>query len=182
MAWPKSLKHNVPKNVKMDAPANGYNPALCAALNLLKGKNKLCRAGLAYPPFLLFGGLVRQGGVLLVSLKVHTDRRLIFEIKSQIRSFVPDEPGVAWRKIYHYKCHRNPNSQIEKYLRKVKQWKTSNQRYRWVASALYEIEYRMCKVNNYKKLYEMREVLKAEVNKQQKIVLNVAWPFLENFN
>lgn len=68
----------------------------------------------------------------------------------------------------------NLNSQIEKYLRKVKHWKTSSQRYRWVASALYEIEHRMRKVNNYKKLNEMREILKAEVNKQQKILLNVA--------
>ncbi|NOG46999.1 MAG: hypothetical protein HND50_17280 [Calditrichaeota bacterium] len=68
----------------------------------------------------------------------------------------------------------NLNSQIEKYLRKVKHWKTSSQRYRWVASALYEIEHKMRKVNNYKKLSEMREVLKAEVNKQKKILLNVA--------
>ena len=68
----------------------------------------------------------------------------------------------------------NLNSQIEKYLRKVKHWKTSSQRYRWVASALYEIEHRMRKVNNHKKLYEMREVLKAEVTKQQKILQNVA--------
>jgi len=68
----------------------------------------------------------------------------------------------------------NVNSQIEKYLRKVKHWKTSNQRYRWVASALYEIEQRMRKVNNYKKLTEMRQVLKAEINKQQNTLQNVA--------
>ncbi len=68
----------------------------------------------------------------------------------------------------------NLNSQLGKYLRKVKHWKTSNQRYRWVASALYEIEHRMRKVNNYKKLNEMREILKAEVNKQQQKLLNVA--------
>jgi len=68
----------------------------------------------------------------------------------------------------------NLNSQIEKYLRKVKHWKTSSQRYRWVASALYEIEHKMRKVNNYKKLGEMREVLKIEMNKQQKILQNVA--------
>jgi hypothetical protein len=43
-----------------------------------------------------------------------------------------------------------------------------------VASALYEIEHKMRKVNNYKKLPEMREVLKVEVNKQQKILQNVA--------
>ena len=68
----------------------------------------------------------------------------------------------------------NVNSQIEKYLRKVKHWKTSSQRYRWVASALYEIEHRMRKVNNHKKLNEMRQVLKEEINKQQNLLQNVA--------
>lgn len=67
----------------------------------------------------------------------------------------------------------NLNSQIEKYLRKVKHWKTSSQRYRWAASALYEIEHRMRKVNNFKNLNEMREVLRAEVNMQPKKLQNV---------
>ena len=64
----------------------------------------------------------------------------------------------------------NLNSQLEKYLRKVKYWKTSDQRYRWVASALHEIEQRMHKVHNYKKLFEMRTILKAEIETQLKYV------------
>jgi putative transposase len=36
-------------------------------------------------------------------------------------------------------CIENLNSQVEKYLRKVKYWQTSSQRYRWVASALLDV-------------------------------------------
>jgi transposase-like protein len=60
-------------------------------------------------------------------------------------------------------CIENLNSQIEKYLRKVKHWKTSSQKYRWVASALLDIETRMRKVNNYSKLSEMRSKIKQEL-------------------
>jgi transposase-like protein len=60
-------------------------------------------------------------------------------------------------------CIENLNSQIEKYLRKVKHWKTSSQKYRWVASALLEIENRKRKVNNYSKLSEMRNKIKQKL-------------------
>lgn len=68
----------------------------------------------------------------------------------------------------------NLNSQIGKYLRNVKKWTNSEQRYRWVASALFEIEKRMRRVDNYKKLHKMRDVLRQEVGKQKKIIKNVA--------
>ncbi len=71
-------------------------------------------------------------------------------------------------------CIENLNSQITKYLRKVKYWKTSTQRYRWVACALLEIEQRMKKVHNYKHLNEMREKLQSEIDKQQIEMAEVA--------
>ena len=71
-------------------------------------------------------------------------------------------------------CIENLNSQITKYLRKVKYWQTSDQRYRWVACALLEIEQRMKKVHNYKHLNDMREKLKKEVAKQQISMSEVA--------
>lgn len=67
-------------------------------------------------------------------------------------------------------CIENLNSQIEKYLRKVKNWKTSSQRYRWVASALLDIEHRMRKVNNYSKLSVMRGKIKQELKIENKEV------------
>jgi len=71
-------------------------------------------------------------------------------------------------------CIENLNSQIEKYLRKVKYWQTSGQRYRWVACALLEIEQRMNKVHNYKHINEMREKLQTEIEKQQNELAEVA--------
>ena len=67
-------------------------------------------------------------------------------------------------------CIESLNSQIEKYLRKVKNWKTSSQRYRWVASALLDIEHHMRKVNNYSKLSMMREKIRLELAIENKEV------------
>lgn len=59
------------------------------------------------------------------------------------------------------------NSQVERYLKKNKCWKNSSQRHRWVACALMEIEQRMRRVHNYKKLYLIREKLIAELEKKK---------------
>jgi transposase-like protein len=67
-------------------------------------------------------------------------------------------------------CIENLNSQIEKYLRKVKYWKTSTQKHRWVASALLDVENRMRKVNNYTKLSVMRNKIKHELKIETKEV------------
>ena len=67
-------------------------------------------------------------------------------------------------------CIESLNSQIEKYLRKVKHWKTSTQKYRWVASALLDIERRMRKVNNCSKLSVMRNKIKHELKIETKEV------------
>jgi len=67
-------------------------------------------------------------------------------------------------------CIENLNSQIEKYLRKVKHWKTSTQKYRWVASALLDIENRMRRVDNCSKLSEMRSKIKRELQLETKEV------------
>jgi len=63
----------------------------------------------------------------------------------------------------------NLNSQLAKYIRKVKRWINSQMRARWTATALFEIEMKMRRVNNYKKLPLLRTALKSELKlKQQK--------------
>jgi putative transposase len=57
----------------------------------------------------------------------------------------------------------NLNSQIGKYTRKVKYWKTSDQRQRWIAAGLMEAEQKMRRVNNYQRLYILQEKIKEEV-------------------
>ena len=61
----------------------------------------------------------------------------------------------------------NVNSQIERYLKKIKHWKNSSQRHRWTACALLEIEERVRRVHNYKKFYLLKEQLKNELEKNK---------------
>ena len=65
----------------------------------------------------------------------------------------------------------NLNSQLSKYIRKVKRWNSSEMKSRWVAVALLEIENKMRRINNYEKLHLLRRAIKFELNiKQQKVV------------
>lgn len=68
----------------------------------------------------------------------------------------------------------NVNSQLHKYLRKVKRYVNSDQRYRWVASGLIEVEQKMRKVNNFKMLHKMREAVEMEVASRNRKKLKVA--------
>jgi len=60
-------------------------------------------------------------------------------------------------------CLESLNSHLNKYIGRVKCWKNSQQRHRWIACALIEIEQRMRKVDNYKKLYIMRQAIQREI-------------------
>lgn len=57
-------------------------------------------------------------------------------------------------------CIESLNSQLGKYTRNVKRWTNSNQRYRWVAAALLQIETRMQKIHNFKSLIKLNIEIK----------------------
>jgi transposase-like protein len=57
-------------------------------------------------------------------------------------------------------CIESLNSQLGKYTRNVKRWTNSNQRHRWVAAALLQIESRMKKIHNFKSLKKLNEEIK----------------------
>ena len=64
----------------------------------------------------------------------------------------------------------NLNSQLVKYIRKVKRWINSEMKSRWVAVALLEIENKMRRINNCNKIHFLRTAIKSELNiKQQKV-------------
>ena len=63
-------------------------------------------------------------------------------------------------------CIENLNSQLRKYVGRVKNWTLSNERYRWVAAALLEIEHKMRKVDNFAKLDIMKTKLIKEVKRR----------------
>ena len=64
----------------------------------------------------------------------------------------------------------NLNSQLGKYLRKVKRWVNSEMKSRWIAAALIEAEGKMKRVNNYEKLHLLRTALKSELKLEQQKV------------
>ena len=62
-------------------------------------------------------------------------------------------------------CIESVNSQLRKYAGRVKNWSSSDQRYRWMAAALLEIEYKLRKVDNFRNLKKMREAIVKHVQK-----------------
>jgi putative transposase len=71
-------------------------------------------------------------------------------------------------------CIENVNSLMNKYVRKVKYWQSSDQRHRWVGCALLEIEQKLRKVDNYKKLYLLKKKIMMEIRKQSGLKLKAA--------
>jgi len=63
-------------------------------------------------------------------------------------------------------CIESVNSQIRKYAGRVKNWSSSDQRYRWMAAALLEIEYKLRKVDNFRNLKIMKEAILKYVQNQ----------------
>jgi len=67
-------------------------------------------------------------------------------------------------------CIENVNSKLASYLRKIKHWKSPDMLARWIALGLIEIESRIRRINNHKKLYLLREAIKTELKLEQKKV------------
>lgn len=68
-------------------------------------------------------------------------------------------------------CIESVNARIGQMVDKVDRWKNSNQKQRWLATALLEIEKGLRKVKGYQHLPELREKLKDEVNSKQEVVI-----------
>lgn len=64
-------------------------------------------------------------------------------------------------------CLESVNRGIGMYTDRVSNWKTSNQRQRWVATALMEIEPRLNKVNGHKHLKELKEAMKRVLSERK---------------
>jgi len=66
-------------------------------------------------------------------------------------------------------CIENVNSQMAKHIAKVKYWGSSDQRYRWVVSALLSVEPKLRKVFNFKMLHLMKEAIEKEMQLKSKL-------------
>lgn len=67
-------------------------------------------------------------------------------------------------------CIEAVNSKLGSYLKKIKHWKNPDMLARWIVMGLIEVEARMRKINNHKKLYLLRDALKTELKIDQKMV------------
>jgi transposase-like protein len=64
-----------------------------------------------------------------------------------------------WPSFRTTNCIENLNSQLGKYIRKVKNWQSSDQRYRWAAAAMLEIESKMHRIRNYRLIPLMKKAI-----------------------
>ncbi len=71
-------------------------------------------------------------------------------------------------------CIENLNSQLGRYINKVKFWKNSDQIFRWVACGLIEAERRMKKIKNYKSLQLLREKIMQTLKIKTKSYIKAA--------
>jgi len=61
-------------------------------------------------------------------------------------------------------CIESLNSGLRKYIGRVTNWSSSDMRYRWICCALMDLEPRLYRVCNHKKLPQMAAALKRELN------------------
>ncbi len=64
-------------------------------------------------------------------------------------------------------CIESLNSHLGKYIGRVKNWKNSSQRHRWIAAGLLEIEPRMVKIFGCKHLMIMRRAIQNDIGLNQ---------------
>jgi transposase-like protein len=72
--------------------------------------------------------------------------------------------AMLGRSLKTTNCLENINGQVEQRCGKVDCWKNSNQRHRWLAAALLEIEPRLRTVCGYRHLGALREALQRELS------------------
>jgi len=71
-------------------------------------------------------------------------------------------------------CLESINALVEERCAKVDRWRNSNQRQRWLATALLDIEPRLRRVKGYRHLPKLREALQRNVNIEKTVPKKVA--------
>ncbi len=76
--------------------------------------------------------------------------------------------AVLGRSFKTTNCIESVNALVEERCAKVDHWKNSNQRHRWLATALMDIEPRLRRVVGYRQLPKLREALRKELKIENK--------------
>ena len=71
--------------------------------------------------------------------------------------------GVLGRSLKTTNCLESVNALVEERCAKVDSWKNSNQKHRWLATALLDIEPRLRRVKGFKHLPKLREAIQREL-------------------
>jgi transposase-like protein len=71
--------------------------------------------------------------------------------------------GLLGRSLRTTNCLESVNAMVEERCAKVDAWKNSNQRHRWMAAALLDIEPRLRKLLGYRHLPKLQEAIKREL-------------------
>jgi putative transposase len=71
--------------------------------------------------------------------------------------------GVLGRSLKTTNCLESVNALVEERCAKVDSWKNSNQKHRWLATALLEIEPRLRRVKGHRHLLKLREAIQVEL-------------------
>ncbi|MGH9148320.1 MAG: IS256 family transposase [Vicinamibacterales bacterium] len=74
-----------------------------------------------------------------------------------------DVYGVLGRSLKTTNCLESVNALVEERCAKVDSWKNSNQKHRWLATALLDIEPRLRKIKGFKHLPKLREAIQHEL-------------------
>ena len=72
--------------------------------------------------------------------------------------------GVLGRSFKTTNCIESANALVEERCAKVDSWKTSNQRHRWLATALLDIEPRLRRVKGHRHLPKLEAALRRALN------------------
>ena len=75
--------------------------------------------------------------------------------------------GVPGRSFKTTNCIESANALVEERCAKVDAWKNSNQRQRWLATALLDIEPRLRRVKGHRHLPQLVEALRRELKIKQ---------------
>ncbi len=82
--------------------------------------------------------------------------------------------GLLGRSLKTTNCLESLNAQLGQLTDKVDRWRTSEQKHRWVASALLEIEPRLRRIKGYRHLSQLRAALQRECQREDTSTARIA--------
>jgi transposase-like protein len=82
--------------------------------------------------------------------------------------------GLTGRSFKTTNCIESSNALVEERCAKVDRWRDSNQKHRWLAAALLDIEPRMRRVKGYRHLPQLQEAISRELRLDQEQMLKEA--------